>query len=366
MAVTHYYVDPSIAGDSGTGTIGDPYGDLQHCMNTGTRSGSTPTQINIKAGTDEILAATLDWSTWGSPGVTSPTIFRGYTSAANDGGQGGIDGNAGNFSITPAKSYVAFADLKMHNTGSANILPIGFCQTVFRCEFTNSTGNGIHSGSNTGNKVFDNHLHDISGVGIYVGAAQQCVVTGNYLKNGTKDFSIGIEALGRGATVTRNILSLDGSSNGIEFGYGVAVTHNSVLAASGSGSGILADTNAISCVLNNLVEGFTSGEGFDWDASEVSLFLHNGAYNNGTNYPTVDEVLNPVDNEALGASPFDKSGSDTFANRFTYFAPVDTGNVRGGAYPDGCRLDKGAVQHADPAGGGVSLPNTRRSILIGR
>ena len=60
------------------------------------------------------------------------------------------------------------------------------------------------------------------------------------------------------------------------------------------------------------------------------------------------------DNENLpvGVSPFDKNGSDTFANRFTFFAPVDTGNVRGGSYPSGSRIDKGAVQHADPAGGG--------------
>ena len=60
------------------------------------------------------------------------------------------------------------------------------------------------------------------------------------------------------------------------------------------------------------------------------------------------------DNETLSATPFDKSGSDTFANRYTYFAPVDTGNVRGGAYPSAARRDKGAVQHVDPTGGGGS------------
>jgi hypothetical protein len=43
-----------------------------------------------------------------------------------------------------------------------------------------------------------------------------------------------------------------------------------------------------------------------------------------------DDIEN-LDNESLGATPFAKSGSDTFANRFVYFAPADTGNVYGGA-----------------------------------
>ena len=32
MAITEVYVDPSIAGDSGVGTIGDPYGDLEYAI----------------------------------------------------------------------------------------------------------------------------------------------------------------------------------------------------------------------------------------------------------------------------------------------------------------------------------------------
>jgi hypothetical protein len=83
------------------------------------------------------------------------------------------------------------------------------------------------------------------------------------------------------------------------------------------------------------------------------LYGYNGMYNNATDYSgSVDIIQALGDNESLGSSPFAKSGADTFANRFTYFEPADVGNVRGGAHPSGCRLDKGAVQHADPAGGG--------------
>jgi len=56
--------------------------------------------------------------------------------------------------------------------------------------------------------------------------------------------------------------------------------------------------------------------------------------NNTTNYSTSesDQILRNVDNETVGSTPFAKSGADTFANRFVYFAPNDVGNVKGGAF----------------------------------
>jgi len=87
--------------------------------------------------------------------------------------------------------------------------------------------------------------------------------------------------------------------------------------------------------------------------TDILLVGNNALYNNTTHY-TLNDAISIGDNEELGASPFAKSGADTFANRFTYFAPVDTGNVIGGAYPSGANLDKGAVQAA-AAGGGIRL-----------
>jgi hypothetical protein len=52
-------------------------------------------------------------------------------------------------------------------------------------------------------------------------------------------------------------------------------------------------------------------------------------------------------NETLGATPFAKSGSNTWANRFAYYAPVNTGLVYGDAVGN---VFRGAVQ--PPAGGG--------------
>ena len=106
MAITEIYVDPSINADSGTGAIGTPYGDLEWAIEQATFDTTNGTRINIKAGTAEILAASLDTAlnsaspsaAW-VPTPTAQLIFQGYTTAAGDGGKGDIDGNNGNFEI---------------------------------------------------------------------------------------------------------------------------------------------------------------------------------------------------------------------------------------------------------------------------
>jgi hypothetical protein len=52
------YVDPSINANTGTGTIGDPYGDLQYAI-TSTTQGTSGDQFNIKSGTAEVMAGSL-------------------------------------------------------------------------------------------------------------------------------------------------------------------------------------------------------------------------------------------------------------------------------------------------------------------
>ena len=95
--------------------------------------------------------------------------------------------------------------------------------------------------------------------------------------------------------------------------------------------GIEATANGIQ-VLNNVVEGFTTG--FSLGSSTIDVFGGNHAYNNVTNYSSSPNVaLNLGDNEdrSGGGSPFAQSGSDTFANRFVYFAPANVGSMLGGA-----------------------------------
>jgi len=352
---TQTYVDPSIAGDSGAGSVGDPYGDLQYALNQVTRDSTNGDQFNIKAGTDEVLGAALDLSTYGTPAGNAPLVFRGYTSAANDGGIGGVSGD-GSYSIIDSSTldYISFIACHLHNSGAAKILELDDYCNILDCEIDNTSGGGVKLG-NYG-RIANNHIHNIGGVGAVGGS---CFFAFNYFKNGTNDFTSALQ-LAAEAQAIGNIFSLDGASNGIEAtSLRWICNGNSILSAAGTGTGIvLSGSDAWQGVLlNNCVEGFSGagGKGINFASNTypLALYGHNAVYNCTTKYSGLgDVILNLGDNEELTATPFAKSGADTFANRFTYFAPADTGNVQGGAYPSGCRLDKGAVQHADPAGGG--------------
>ena len=46
MAFSEVYVDPSIAADSGTGTIGDPFGDLEYAIEQSTFDTTNGTRVN--------------------------------------------------------------------------------------------------------------------------------------------------------------------------------------------------------------------------------------------------------------------------------------------------------------------------------
>lgn len=352
---TDYYVDPSIAGASGAGTVGDPYGDIQHALDTVTRDATNGDRFNIKSGTDEILAATLGLATYGTPAETAPLIFQGYTSTAGDGGIGGIDGNAGNFAMMAATGYVSWIDMHLHNTGTAGVVTCGTQNCIYNCEVDTTTGIALALSSYS--RIMNNHIHTFGTYGI-----QQpnlyATILGNYISDASA--TAAIEMTNSVNTVVGNIISIGGATNGIELSYdSQVVIGNSILSASGSGTGILKNANRhTQVIINNLVEGFTTGTGIDLGnySQNIAMYGGNAAYNNGTDFDTVggsDWIYDFGDNESLGASPFSKSGSDTFANRATYFAPADTGNVQGGAYPTAFRRDKGAVQHADPAGGGA-------------
>ena len=370
MARTEIYVDPSIAGDSGTGSVGDPYGDFQYCLSNETFDTTNGTRINAKAGTDEILGAALDFATdftaGGGPAHNNPgLIIQGYTSAAGDGGSGGINGNG---SYGPMNQTglggTALVDMHLHNSGSATLVSLGNYSGMINCELNHTTGNGSSNVT-----AYGCHYHDIGGDGAIAG-----VVVGCYFKNETKSFTNAVTISGLRICL-RNIISLSGNSNGIYSGstYAPVIQSNSIFntaAGSGTGKGIrgYASQYAPMIIANNIVEGFSVNYDPIATVPLYSMF-GNAAFNGGTNYGTEMPGwigLDTPDNEVLGSTGFAKSGSDTFANRFAYFAPLDVGNVRGGSWPVGCRLDKGAVQHADAGGGGLSLIQTRRSTLIGR
>lgn len=358
MALSQYYVDPSIAANSGTGTIGDPYGDLQYALNSITRNATSGDQINVKAGTDEVLGAALTLATYGTPSTTAPLVIRGYTSAANDGGIGGISGNGTYAMFAATYASLILIDLHMHNTGSATVVTVGNLSLVFRCEVDNTTGGGVNLGG-LSSVIANCYVHNCGAVGIS-SSNRGCMIYGCYLKNGTNDFTIAIQ-VGEGAHAVGNIVDVDGSTIGIQVTNDVAsVIGNTVFgnAAANSGgstaTGIDQSFGGTSLMLNNIVSDWSGSgaEGIDYNGHPV-LSVNNALYNNTTGEASTADVIESSNN-TLGASPFVNAASGDFDINGTVT------NVTEAAWPSDWPglttsttplADLGAVQAGAGAGG---------------
>lgn len=331
MARTQIYVDPSIAADSGTGTVGDPFGDLEYAIEQTTFDTTNGTQVNIKSGTAEVLAATIDTAmadtvttaAW-VPTATAPAVFRGYTATANDGGIGVIDGNATTPIFNSATlDYVHLQDLVLQNVGANPIctldryivttnvkvdsgqsgIAVGLWGQIRGVTATNLTGSGIK----TGDRSIISHCHVDEPGGAY-----------------------GISLEGDGV-VEFNIVKVTGAVDGIRYRDRTHVRHNSIFSSGGTGQGIISDGNSrtLASIENNLVEGFSGTGGVGIHSSSTGVVLSsmqgNAVYNCATAYSN-GEVFYTSDNETLSASPFTDATNDDFS-------PVDTGNVKEGALP---------------------------------
>ncbi len=354
-----YYVDPSLGSDTGNGSQGAPWGRLagevvQYALDVGiTRDPINGDQINVVSGTDDTLGAALDITgTYGDPTEVAPLVFRGCTSTANDGGIGGIDGD-GSYAIIGTKvRFVSVVDMHCHNTGNNVILYLDRGSAI-NCETNNSGDRGIQLYQYS--RAINCHIHDIDSYGIHLeSAANQAHY--NYIKNdGVETMAYGIYSGSYDNHVSQNIISVDSSTHGIYLAPDFQSTHNNTIFSNGGyGNGLQIGSgwHHHNC-LNNLIAGFSSGSGkgiffYDTPGEPLDTFGHNAVYDCATKYSNLadaDFVCNFGNNEELTSSPFMKTGADTFVNRFAYFEPSDAGNIRGGAYPAGCRLDKGAVQH---------------------
>ena len=353
MALTETYVNPAIAGDSGTGTIGDPYGDVQYALNTMTRDSTNGDRINIKTGTDEILGAALDLSTYGTPASTAQLIFQGYTTAAGDGGIGGISG-AATYAIFADSGidYVSLIDLHLHNCGANYVVYIDNNSSIVNCEIDTCTaGAGVRVSNNS--QVVNCYIHNIGGYGIYCGGG---IIVGNYLENGANKFSNAIYYVSSNMYISWNIFNLDSSSNGISvlpYKNPITIENNTIYSSSGTGTGLVLGSNADGTVLirNNYIEGFSGagGKGFDITAGLQAYLYSNRAYNNTTNFDTANALVDS-DNSATAASALTNPGAGDFS--------VGT-DLKAGAYPTSFKgsstnqyMDIGAAQRQEPAGGG--------------
>ena len=354
MALTEVYVDPSINADSGTGTIGDPYGDLQYAVNVQTPDSTNGDRFNIKAGTSEVLTGALSLAAYRTPTISAPVVFQGYTSAQGDGGIGDIDGNSGKVFDSTANDYVHWKDLKLHNGGTNDFLVQVDNYCVFEnVEFSNITGSLVDC--DIGNHFINCRFTDASVYGANIGSQSQffhCV-----FENGTKEFTEAVRPVGTGIWVHHCVFILSGASDGIRTNSANDLfVGNSIWSDGGTDVGIQfnGSDRVGHVVLNNIVEGFSGTGGVGIEAlsdDNLVLYGHNACYNNATNFSiTSDTVFDLGNNETLLASPFTDAANGDLS--------VDT-TVKATAYPSTFKdistdqfLDKGAAQREEPAGGG--------------
>jgi hypothetical protein len=344
---TNYYIDPYIASSSGAGTIGDPYGDIQHALNTVTQNTTDGDRFNIKAGTAEVLSGTpLVLTTYGNPSFNYPLLFQGYASAQGDRGVGAINCGGGTV-LTNAGNGIYWYDMEMYDGPAAGqILAISQYSIIAECYFHDSDGHGVYAAEAENAVIgcrFENlgdSTHDMINTGI-----GGVVVSGCYFNQptGTRECRSAIYINQQSTTILNNIISVDGASDGIYGGrWGHRIVGNTVLSNSGTGNGIHVANSLGSLglvLINNYVEGFggAGGVGIEITGSSQGggAVGQNATYNNTTNYINNNELLLELgDNEVLTASGLAKSGADTFANRFAYFEPADEGNMQTGGFPE--------------------------------
>lgn len=350
--LTQYFVDPNSGSDSTGDGLSDSsaWASLQHALDTITPA-ARGDQINLKAGTANVLTGNLNFSTY-NPQIRRKLIVRGYTTSPNDGGIGTIDGNATH--QIGVLNTSALIDLEIRNLTSAadGISMVANYSQLINCYIhtVNRDAIGIVQGRS---QVIDCRFENISrsACRAFAGLARNC-----YFANGA-DYSF-TNALNLAAQghLLNCFFVLSGSSNGVDCtNQGHATINCTFFGGGSSGSGYINESSdgRGSTFAENIVAGFsgTGGKGCNNLSDWGLMFRNNSFHDNETNIvdPSQGEEAygEKFNNESLSSSPFALSGANNFANRLAYFEPKDVGNVLSGDFPRGAvsSVSGGAAVH---------------------
>lgn len=323
MAISHYYVDPASGDDTtGNGTIGTPWKSVQKALNTITRNATDGDQINVKAGAADVLTAGLLLTTYGTPDSAAPLIIRGYSSMANDGGIGEIDG-AGSYFVYSAgananKSSVHFWDMKLGNSGASQIIRLQAYSSLVNCEVHTSTANQAVYFHNVSNRVVNCLFHTLSGLNnVYVASASTFFIGctfrsagGTYVLNLTGVACAAINCWFDISTDT-SLVAIYSASDPIILNCtiysGVAQTVSAVQIEPGA-------STSLALVLNTLIAGYGGVGGKGYAAGgNLTAAGGNAYYGNTTGETVASKVSYPLQAAvALGGGPFVNADNDDF------------------------------------------------------
>ncbi len=347
---TDVFVDFSIDADSGTGVIGDPYGRPQYALDTEPQA-AAGNIFNIKDSVPPNLPAALDFSTYGSPSASQPVGFRGYTSAADDGGIGDFNGGGSyGIIINTALDYVFFKDMHLHNTGVNHIVSLDDYISFVNCELDGTTA--LAADVDNYPRMINCYVHNCDGIVTRTSA----YIAYNYFQYLTNQFTAAI-LVSSNSVITRNVIKM-GNGNGFYGSANNIIEYNSIFSVSGTGKGISIGSGFGCIVRNNITEGFSGVGGNGISIGSGATLLHygyNAFYNNTTNLSNSGDLIidDSAQDQALGSSPFTDASNEDFR--------VDT-SAKALAWPTsdypslpaGVRTydDIGALQREEASGGG--------------
>lgn len=321
MALTQYYVDPSLNANSGSGTIGAPYGDLQYALNSITRDATNGDQINVKAGAAEVLAASLTLATYGAPASDAPLVIRGYTSTANDGGTAEINCSGSPLWAANNYSFVTLADLKMYSFGNNNgVVTNQYC-LLYGCEVLRGSSTPVGQAlvvAGSYSAVLGCYLHDAGTTGIGISCNSGALALGNYI---TGCSHVAIDNVRNGIALNNIIMLTAVGARGVVLWYGGHAIGNIICqTVAGTGNGIDTYSSNIygQIMLNNIITGYSGAGGAAINilsGGDAPLVGHNAFYNNTNNLTNSGTVwLSLTANDVtLAADPFTDAANGDFS-----------------------------------------------------
>lgn len=372
-----YYVDGAVGNNGNPGTspgAGNAWATIQFAADTAVAGD----KVWVKA--SATYTGPIDFDTNAGTGA-SRIVFEGYTSTTGDGGRATISSGGSsasvlvhngtadfvtmkNFVLTNATSecvkatantdYLQFENcrfLKGSSTPSTAFSAGGYFLfrnlSLVRCEISGGfSGNGIN-GAN-GLYVEGCVIKDCGGDGINIGSYCSIITIKDSVIAGNGDDGIVVA----------------GSTGPLFF------TGNTIDANGGDGIDIHGSNNLMVVVRNNLI---TNHSGFGDTGLKVGSLVgttslncdYNGYYNNNPNTSGTD--TSGAHDVLLTADPYTNAASDNWTLNTTAGGGAA---ARAAGFPgdiDGTNIgykDIGALQHADPAGGGSSGGATMGSLVI--
>lgn len=334
-APTEIFVDPAINANSGSGTIGDPYGDLQHALTSYTWDTSNGNRLNIRDTAPEIVTALLtDPKMFLSD--AAPVWLEGYSNTAGDGGFFTMDFNNGAYTIQYT-NRMGFRRGRFRNSSAS--LALGgssFVRPNFytECEFTDLATVNVNHGLVS--RCWVHHMR----------AGTQAVATGHSsamiadtLTSDNQNSLYGFY-LASGGTVVGTIIHESGSTLGLVGNSAQSliqdITINSPVLGFSTGVRV---TNGSPSVRggNWLIVGKGTGAAFDCGVSSswsvvqnVSAFgvasIYGGTGRLAPSISASHEILaeNPITG---GTLPTDFTAADFWEQVHSYFRPQSIGDV---------------------------------------